>query len=190
MLNAALGYAELGYRVFPCVPEEKRPATEHGCLDATVDAEQIERWWGGGQPLNVAISTDGLLVVDVDPQGRQWFDTIDYQSLCGVPTSRTPRGGCHIWFRQDGTEIRNSAGLLATGVDVRGYGGYVLAPPSEVGGKPYRWLQELEAVSLLSAPPQWLVEALGGPRQPLREAATEIIPAGAVLCVYMFRCKK
>jgi hypothetical protein len=48
-LDAALRYAELGYRVFPCVPGESHPLTEHGFLDATTDAVQIERW-GTQQP--------------------------------------------------------------------------------------------------------------------------------------------
>jgi hypothetical protein len=45
LLTAALRYAELGYRVFPCVPGTKAPLTEHGFHDASAEPEQIERWW-------------------------------------------------------------------------------------------------------------------------------------------------
>ena len=45
LLDAALRYAELGYQVFPCAPGSKRPLNQNGFLDATGDAEQIERWW-------------------------------------------------------------------------------------------------------------------------------------------------
>jgi hypothetical protein len=69
-LEAALEYAELGFRVFPCQPDGKAPATEHGCLDATTDEKQIEAWWTKDPSLNVAIATEGLLVLDVDPEGK------------------------------------------------------------------------------------------------------------------------
>ena len=46
LLEAALRYAELGYRVFPCVPGGKAPLTPHGFQDASADAEQIEVWNG------------------------------------------------------------------------------------------------------------------------------------------------
>ena len=46
MLEAAIQYAELGYRVFPCAAEVNPvPLTRHGFKDATGDCEQIERWW-------------------------------------------------------------------------------------------------------------------------------------------------
>src|SRR5579871_376268 len=64
-LEAALRYAELGYRVFPCAPGDSNPLTEHGFYDATTDAVQIERWWSLYPDANVAAA--GLLVVDVDP---------------------------------------------------------------------------------------------------------------------------
>ena len=44
------------------------------------------------------------------------------------PITWSPRGGVHIYFEADGT--RNSAGLLAPGVDVRGDGGMIIAPGS------------------------------------------------------------
>jgi hypothetical protein len=52
----------------------------------------------------------------------------------------TPSGGGHLYFRPPpGVEIRNSAGKLGPGLDVRGVGGYVVAPPSVIDGKAYRW---------------------------------------------------
>lgn len=65
-------------------------------------------------------------------------------------TVRTPSGGYHFYFRHPGQHTPNSAGTVAEGVDVRGDGGYVLAPPSEG----YTWHYEAEYAPL----PQWLAD--------------------------------
>ena len=72
LLMAALRYAELGYPVFPCVPGGKAPLTEHGFHDATVDPEQIERWWTQHPSANIGIPTEGLVVIDIDGDGNLW----------------------------------------------------------------------------------------------------------------------
>ena len=64
------------------------------------------------------------------------------QSVPPGPTrmASTPSGGAHIYFRESaGGDIRNSAGRLGPGLDVRAHGGYVVAPPSVIDGKAYRW---------------------------------------------------
>jgi hypothetical protein len=174
-LDAALQYAELGYRVFPCVPNGKPPATPHGCLDASQDAAQIEKWWTENPGYNLAIATDGLLVLDIDPLGKQWLTTVDTSELMRATMTSTPRGGVHFWF-QAGREYRNTAGELAQGVDTRANGGYVLVPPSVVDGKPYRWVIDLETV--LPPVPKWLDDRLSGQRPKLRESVGEAIPEG------------
>ena len=67
LLLAALRYAELGYKVFPCAPGDSKPLTKHGFHDATTDLEQINSWWSAHPSANLAIATAGLLVVDIDP---------------------------------------------------------------------------------------------------------------------------
>lgn len=174
-LDAALQYAELGYRVFPCVPNGKPPATKHGCLDATTDEAQIQAWWAENPAYNVAVATDGLLVLDIDPDGKPWLTKVDTSELMRATMTSTPRGGVHFWFRAD-QEFRNTSGDLAKGVDTRANGGYVLVPPSVVDGKPYRWVIDLEAV--LPSVPAWLVAMLGGQRPKIRESVSEEIPEG------------
>jgi hypothetical protein len=175
-MDAALRYADLGFRVFPCIVGGKEPACEHGCLDATTDEEQITRWWTANPLLNVAISTDGLFVVDVDPDGKNWITTVDAADLLRGPITATPRKGCHYWFRQNGVELKNTVSVIAPGVDTRANGGYVLAPPSVVDGKAYHWVSELE--SDLPEPPGWIIELLGH-RTPLRESVGEQIIVGS-----------
>lgn len=175
-LTAALHYAGLGYAVFPCVPDGKAPATAHGCKDATTDTDQINKWWSENPQYNVAIATEGLLVVDVDPGGGQWLQDIDDRELLATCITATPRKGRHYWFRQNGTALGNTAGKLHAGVDTRANGGYVLVPPSTVGGRGYSWVAEL--AGQLPSPPAWLVERLAE-RQPARESLTEQIPEGS-----------
>jgi hypothetical protein len=72
LLAAALRYAGMGYRVFPCAPGGKHPLTGHGFHDATADPDQIERWWARHPSANVGIATEGLIVIDVDGQANAW----------------------------------------------------------------------------------------------------------------------
>mgnify|MGYP000912486318 CR=1 len=145
--EAANFFAELGYLVFPCRPGSKQPATPNGLHDATTDTEQIDAWWTQNPRYNVAISTVGLCVIDqdtIDGKPNPWVQSMrdDFRELImDCPRTMTPRGGLHLWFRDDGEPIRNSASKLAPKVDVRGTGGYVLVPPSEIaGGKHYEWM--------------------------------------------------
>jgi hypothetical protein len=152
MLAAALVYAENRFRVFPCVAGTKQPATLHGCLDATSDLAQIEKWWIAWPRHNIAVSTDGLLVVDVDPVNGMpnlWWTLDRADEFAGCPMSLTPRGGRHIWLRAPaGSNLRNTVGKIVDGithgvalhVDTRANGGYVLVPPSIVDGRPYVWV--------------------------------------------------
>lgn len=162
--DAALWYAELGYRVFPCVPGEKRPLTPRGCLDATADLEQVEAWWSQWPDANVGLATDGLLVVDIDGADNPWPGVERQLDLARGPVARTPRGGTHHYHRQpEGAGWRNTASKLAPLVDTRANGGYVLAPPSVVGGVAYAWAETLELEAgpeSLPEPCQWLREAL------------------------------
>jgi len=167
MLNAALWYADLEYPVFPCTPGRKKPPlTEHGLLDATTDRGQIERWWTQHPSANVAIRTDGLLVVDIDGAGNPWLadDPGRLEELANAPISLTPRGGRQHVFRQpEGKHWRNSASQLALHVDIRADGGYIVAPPSVANGGAYRWCEDHELdvpADRLPEPPAWLIELL------------------------------
>ena len=167
LLQAALHYAELGYAVFPCVPGRKEPLTKNGFLDATSEIEQIELWWQRHPNANIAIATEGLLVVDVDGPENPWLvdDPDRLAELASGCVSVTPRGGRHYIFRQPtGATFRCQVSQLAPLVDVRAQGGYVLVPPSIVGGKVYRWAEGLEldqSLDRLPEPPGWLLARLG-----------------------------
>lgn len=167
LMNAALRYAELGYPVFPCAPGDKVPLCQHGFHNATVDPDQIERWWSQHPNANIGIPTQELLVVDIDGQGNAWLADVPERmlELAVAPLSITPRGGSHRLFRQPvGKNWRCTEGKLAPKVDTRADGGYIVVPPSVIaGGRAYRWAEGLaldDPPDILPEPPPWLVEEL------------------------------
>jgi hypothetical protein len=167
MVSAALWYAQQGLRVFPCLPLDKRPATPNGFLDATTDPEVIASWWAySGREFNVGIATGHLVdVIDVDPAGvRTWVQMLEdglELDVVGSATTRRP-AGLHFYVPASGmTTDPGDPNSGHAGVDFKGLGGYVIAPPSVVAlhahevpdelswqGPPrqirYRWLRPLE----------------------------------------------
>jgi hypothetical protein len=154
LVLAALWYASVGLHVFPLLPHSKKPwPKSHGLDDATTDPHQIEAWWKARPESNVGIATGHVVdVIDFDgPDSHAaWgerYPTWDDADVQVKGTVSTPRpGGLHIYVPATGAG--NSAGLVP-GVDYRGLGGYVVAPPSvldaqdrQVAGT-YRWLRPL-----------------------------------------------
>jgi hypothetical protein len=145
-LRLARIYAGRGWPVFPCQPGHKVPATPHGFYDATTDPRQITRWFTRHPDANLAIATGapGPDVLDVDQHGVAGDGFAAYARLqqAGLLDGatmqvRTPSTGLHAYFA--GSAQRNGH-LAAHHLDFRSTGGYVLAPPSQVDGKPYRLL--------------------------------------------------
>jgi hypothetical protein len=143
ILRQALAYARRGWPVFPCLPGQKIPATKHGFRDATTDEQQITKWFGHGQRWNLAIATGtpGPDVLDVDQHGQAGngypaFTRLRRAGLVnGVDAYvRTPAGGMHAYFTGTG---QHNGRLPSHHLDFRATGGYILAPPSQVDGKPY-----------------------------------------------------
>lgn len=187
--EAALAYARLGYEVFPCRPGTKVPMTEHGFLDATTDGSQIEAWWARSRDANVAIRTDGLVVVDVDGEENGWpGDPEREASLSEAPMSRTPRRGSHRVFRQPRDRpCSSTVKRLAPNIDTRANGGYILVPPSVVEGSSYVWVEGRGlnfTPEELSEVPEWILEGLeatepqGKAREDSPPIAGNAIPKG------------
>ncbi len=139
----ALWYAALGWPVFPLRPRRKEPLPGlHWDREATTDPEQIHKWWTRVPAANIGIVTgvkSGLVVIDCDsPEAYARFCTAygDHDT----PASITGRGR-HVLFQHPGETLANSVGKkLGEGNDVRGDGGYIVAPPSvHPTGQPYRW---------------------------------------------------
>jgi len=191
--QAALAYAQLGWRVFPLAPRSKRPIQSPGFHAATWDAATLRAWWTGDGRRNIGLATGaGLIALDLDPAhgaGPWW--TVHGPTLRHTVAARSGNGGWHLLLRvPPDCEIRNSSGKLAPGVDVRGDGGYlVVAPSVHPLGRPYRWVRgqspwECDLLPL----PNPLIHALtragppttarGTPRVHPEPAETPTIPTG------------
>lgn len=146
-LEAALAYAEkFNFSVIPIRPDKKPYIqwTEYQKRHATKD--EIKQWFAKWPKAMIGIVTgekSGVLVVDCDSEAA-------YQKIQELlPDSfitciaKTPRGYHLYLIYPRGQSIGNATGIMP-GVDVRGEGGYIIAPPSvNAEGKAYKWIEGL-----------------------------------------------
>jgi hypothetical protein len=170
-LDHALWLAREGLPVFPCKRDDKAPYIKHGYKDASTNPNVIGNWWWQWPDALVAVPAgDKFVALDLDLQhaeARTWFET-NKDKLPPTRTHHTRSGGRHLLFRPH-TGIRNTAGLIAPGVDTRGKGGYIIWWPAE--GFPVEHPEMGKLYTPLAAVPEWLVE-VAKPPAPLR-CATE-----------------
>jgi hypothetical protein len=147
-LSQALAIASYGWPVLPCLPGQKIPATAHGYRDASTDPGQLADWFGRHPDWNLAIATGapGPDVLDIDdhgPAGNGYaaFHQLRRAGLVDGASAyiRTPSGGLHAYFTGS---AQHNGHLPAHHLDFRSAGGYVLAPPSQIGGKPYQLVHQ------------------------------------------------
>lgn len=124
LLEAALGYAAQGLRVHPCRPADKKPYTRWSRTATTIEADVRKLWYAWPDALIAVCTGDGLVVVD-DDRGLAEPDP----AMATTLTCRTRSRGWHHWFRTS-NPIGCAVGVIP-GLDIRGNGGYVIAPPSE-----------------------------------------------------------
>jgi Bifunctional DNA primase/polymerase, N-terminal len=149
-----------------CPSPGKHPLTRNGLKDATTDTRAVASWWERWPDANLALATgsaSGVAVIDVDvPRGDHSLARLleaGYE-LPETSAVRTGSGGMHLYYSEPELPVGNSAGRLPgaelelPGVDLRGEGGYVVAPPSlHVSGSSYRWI---EGEAGLAPAPGWL----------------------------------
>jgi hypothetical protein len=156
--QAALKIAGRGKQVFPCKPD-KKPFTAHGFEDATTNPARITAWWTRWPEANIGVPTgkaSGVFVVDVDR--LEALAELEHE-MPETLTVRTPSGGLHFYLNYvDG--VTNRTGQLPAGIDVRGAGGYVIAPPSAG--------YTVEHRAPVADAPEWLLEIIR--EKPAREA--------------------
>lgn len=142
LLQSALMYAGMGLYVFPLKVGQKSPAFKGWKNQSTTDAGIIKGWWTQNPEFNIGIDCgkSGLTVIDYDAaNGKKGLEIRNaWRQSHIMPdtwTAHTPRGGVHEYYRASG---KTSTGIYP-GVDVRGVGGLVAAPPSVFEGKSYTW---------------------------------------------------
>ena len=188
-LDAALAYAARGWRVIPVPPGHKYPqGFPRWQQEGTTDPAKIAAWWSASPDHGIGVLTgaaSGLWVLDVDvaddKTGDETLAELEdaYGPLPATYEVVTGTGGRHLYFAwpTDGTDVRNSAsGRLGADLDVRGEGGFVVAPPTvHPNGLPY----EVEASSPddLAEAPGWVLALLAEPT-PARPVVLDQGPVG------------
>ncbi len=157
-----------GWKLLPIKAHAKTPLEREWQKTATNDHDDLWEWAAKYPGCNWAMATgpgSGVFVLDIDgdpgssalrayrEQGR------DIQDTLSVSTGR----GIHLYLQwPKGECIRNSAGRLASGLDIRGEGGYVIIPPSvHPSGAKYAFIDPNQSIKNA---PEWLLESL---RQPI-----------------------
>lgn len=196
--STAIDYADLGWRVLPlwgiidgrcacgrpdCPSAGKHPHgrfAPRGMKDGTIDGATICTWYANGDVVNVGIATgpeSGLVVLDVDDRhdGSESLRALgDLRRTATVQTG----GGRHYYFRLPvDLDIRNSAGKLGPGLDIRAAGGYVVAPPSmHVSGARYKWL--VDPRGGLADLPRCILDRLTERPKAAAPVVGDVIPCG------------
>lgn len=171
ILAAALAYRARGWSVIALRPRDKRPLLPWEEFQRRrAEPEEIRAWFAQRPDANVGIVTgaiSGLLVLDVDaghggPESLARFEG-EHGALPPTIAATTGGGGRHLYFATAGAEFRNRAGI-APGLDVRGEGGYVVAPPSiHPSGGRYAWNHGASPDEMpLALVPPWLQALLRG----------------------------
>jgi hypothetical protein len=173
--RSSLVYAQaFGWAVFPLTPRDKLPLIPRdqggrGFLDATTDPDQIADWWSRRPDANIGIATggaSGFCAADIDPRNLgdgNWENLIDeHGQIPDTVQALTGGGGTHILFA-----CNLPCTKLAPGVDWKGDGGYICAPPSiHPSGRQYCWEASSRPDELTIAPaPQWIIDLVASPHK-------------------------
>ncbi len=153
----ALAYARMGLQVFPLEEREKGPdlnLAPHWSKQATADPAQVKQWWTAKPNDNVAISCNGLMVIDFDrhkgsPDGLATLETweSEHGKLPDTAKVETGDNGEHWYYRANRSDLQNIRASQIIGIDVKVSGGYVVTAPSiHPNGEPYTWLEEPESI--------------------------------------------
>lgn len=149
-----------------CRSPGKHPLSKNGLKDGSTDSKEIELWRKKWPFANFGIATghaSGVVVMDIDHKNDGFKSLAELEAKHQpLPTSmraRTGGQGLHIYFRAPITQMKNRAGILP-GIDFRGDGGYVVAPPSlHISGEAYYFMESSHLADLFV----WLAEILVKP---------------------------
>ena len=169
LLEAAMAYIQRGWAVFPVQPRGKRPLgrlAPHGLKNASLDEHQIEKWWRAEPEANIGLVA-GVTFDVLDVDGPTGFASmtgarpLDGPTIAG-PSCATGGGGVHVYVAvtRHGNKVR-----FLPGVDWRGHGGYVVAPPSiHASGALYQWRSGRSPGDQgVREAPAWLLDLLDRP---------------------------
>lgn len=173
ILKAALNYSQMGFATFPlhsvtksgcdcgdanCNSPGKHPLTVNGLKAASTNPEVLHFQFEG-KVANIGLATgpiSGIFVLDVDGAIGE-SSLSNYPDMPETLTSTTGRGR-HLIFRYPDKKVYTRAGKFAPGLDIRGEGGYIVAPPSiHYTGVVYQWMDESTPIA---DAPEWLLDII------------------------------
>lgn len=165
-MNSLNSYTSFGWSIFPV--NGKVPFAKGGFHQAVDDCEQAEKLFKPHPGCNLAVATgkvSGIFVLDIDIKKETKGDeslielTKKYTPLPNTILAKTWSGGFHYYFNYPhDIIIKNKAGIQP-GIDIRGDGGYVVAPPSVIEGKTYEWINHPDKTNIADAP-EWLIQLI------------------------------
>jgi hypothetical protein len=164
--RAAKVYVEqYGISVLELRPNDKRPAAEwNGCREVLPSLADIQQW---DDKANLGIATgklSQLAVIDCESRkDAEWF----WMQRGQTPTVVRTRRGYHLYFRWvegvgNAAKVKDEQGTPR--YDVRGEGGYVVAPPSQIDGFEYEYCFAFRIVTQDQLPefdPAWMPKIAG-----------------------------
>jgi hypothetical protein len=194
MAEIVRDYLSRGWSIIPVRPADKRPLLrweefQHRRPGVDEALAWLRDWPEAGLGI-VTGAISGLVVLDVDPAhgGDASLERLEREHgrLPATLESRTGGGGRHLYFAHPGGLVRNKV-ALAPGIDLRGDGGYVVAPPSlHASGRRYAWVDDRAPAQTRAAPlPAWArrqaLESAGRVGHPIahwRQLTREGVPEG------------
>lgn len=157
--EASTYYAELGLKVYPLLPREKKPLLKGGFHNATDDIQTVKGIWDKYPYANIAIATgnegdysSGIVVIDLDvdidrdingvESLKQWEQAQGLKINRNTWVAKTGRGGFHLYYKTD-INIKSSTSVVLKGVDIIADLKGIVAPPSiHPNGNGYKWVKD------------------------------------------------
>lgn len=172
----AVKYLQLGYSVIPVRSDKKGGSLvkwkEYQNRKPT--KQEIKKWFDKDNPPGIAIVTgmiSGIVVLDLDRHGEHDGKQIAqsmYDWSYEGPMAKTGGGGIHAIYKHPG-QTQPNASAINEGIDFRGDGGFIYAPPSpHPSGNQYEWVVapwETEPEPM----PQWLKDEVAEDAARLKE---------------------
>lgn len=146
-LQTAFDYVEKhGFSVIPLIPGEKKPLIDWKPYQTRKPTRtEMMSWWAKNPKANIGIvcgEVSNLFVVDFDKYAPDYDEQKAREVIpdgIKTPTVKTARNGLHYYFDNPEKDYSIKARLLP-GIDYRGNGGFVVAPPSVNGnGNAWEW---------------------------------------------------
>lgn len=162
---------QYGWSIIPIQPKSKKPAISawKEFQDRKPTADEIAVFSSRYPNHNVAVicgAVSGLVVLDVDSEDGYRFLKENGYAIPPTPRTQSSPGKGHFYFKHPGFPVKNMIRKVP-GIDIKGDGGYVVAPPSiHPSGATYAWLEAFHPAKTPVAPcPQWLLDLIDQGRE-------------------------